>query len=550
MHILQALAQALRKARYVKDFESATKKPLPYQENLLLEIVRKNRDTEYGIRHRFGEISSIKDFQRNVPISSYDDLLLYIQKIKQGKPNVLTREPCILLGLTSGTTGKPKYCPVTESFAEDYKKNWEIWLYYASNEHPSMFDGKILSIVSPEKEGCVEGGIPYGSISGLMAEKQSRIIKSFYAVPHVVYSIKDYDSRYYAILRLALEQDVSFLITPNPSTILLLIRKAVQFRQDIIDDIRQGTLKEGLNIPENIRKEILRRTRPNRARAGFLAGLPADEFYPKRYWRKLALIACWKEGALPMYLRQFAKYFGSVPVRDIGLMSTEGRASIPTSDEGGEGVLAVTTHFYEFISTNKRHTKAARVLRCDELEAGKDYFIIFTTSAGLYRYNTNDIIKVVGFCNKAPVIEFLHKAEHVTDLAGEKLTEWQVVTAIREASRELKIPVDSFTAVAKLGKVPHYDLLMEFHSAFPKQTRRAFLARIDECLKELNVEYRRKRESERLGRPLLKIVAPGGWHELHKKRSIEGAHDSQVKIASLTDNQEFESHFRILETVT
>ena len=540
--LLNFLAQIDRKVRYVNSFEEATHEPRAVQEKLLLDIVRRNKDTRFGRMHHFSRIHGHEQYQRLVSLNRYEDLEPFIEEMKKGKNNVLTKDKVIMFGMTSGTTGRPKYCPVTETFAHDYRKNWEIWMYYASRQHPSMFDGKILSVISPECEGYTKGGISYGSISGMMAERQSAIIKSFYAIPHFVYSIRDYEARYYVLLRLAIEKNISWFITPNPTMILLLAKKAVEHREDIIRDIREGTLKR-LNISEQERQSIQKLLRPNRKRAEQLSKI--KEFYPCWYWPKLSLISCWTEGSLPIYLRQFSKYFAHVPVRDIGLISTEGRASIPITEERGRGVLALTSCFFEFMPIKN----AKRALMCDEIEEGKEYYLLLTNPAGLYRYHTNDIVRVSGFYHKAPVIEFRHKGEHITSLAGEKLTEWQVVNAVRRASKEINMPVDSFTAVAKPGNVPHYDLLVELHDEYDSKLEREFLHRTDVHLKEFNIEYRNKRESGRLGDPKLKIVRQGSYAELHKSKSIQGAHDAQVKIACLTEDSEFDKFFQTVKHI-
>jgi hypothetical protein len=520
--LLLAAGQAARWLFCVRAFEKASIDPIKAQEKLLMRLVAKNKATIFGRQHLFEGISSIADFQANVPLMRYKDYIPYIEQLKEGKQDMLTKESVRLFGMTSGTTGSPKFCPITDSFEDDYRRNWDIWTYYAYRDHPRMFDGKAFIMVSPETEGYTSGGIPFGSISGMIANHLSPIVRSVYALPYHIFTIKDYDARYYAILRLVAEKEISAIVTPNPSLLILMAKRFMANKDRIIDDIEKGTLSRDLKIDEVNRRLIEARLRPDPHLARRLR--KAERL--GEIWPGLSLVGCWKEGTVSAFLKELKKHYGDCAVRDIGLISTEGHSTIPVEDEGGRGVLALTTHFFEFMRPGSRET-----LTCDKLIEGKEYFLIITTSAGLYRYHTNDLVKVVGFRNKAPLIEFLHKGEHITSITGEKLTEWQVVNAVRRAAHETEI--NHFTAFAN-SRRNGYDLLME-HKGSP-----SFAKAVDSHLKELNVEYKAKRESGRLKPLILKEVKPGSYARLHKKKSEKGAHDAQIKIPALTDDPDFE----------
>ena len=147
---------------------------------------------------------------------------------------------------------------------------------------------------------------------------------------------------------------------------------------------------------------------------------------PKHYWN-LAFLANWTGGTMGLYLQEFPQYFGDVPVRDIGLLASEGRMSIPIEDGTPAGILEVNTNFYEFVPADEEPKTSKHVLRAHEVRPGEEYWILLTTSAGFYRYDIGDVVKVVGFEGQAPVIEFLHKGAHLCSMTGEKLSERQVV---------------------------------------------------------------------------------------------------------------------------
>lgn len=550
MRILQNIAQLIRRFRVVNKFKKATTAPLEAQKILLTELIKKNEKTFFGIEHNFSDIKNISDYQKLVPLRDYKELKKYIDKIKDSaKQNILTKENVNLFGITSGTTGEPKFLPVTKSFIWQYKDNWDIWTYSAFKDHPSMFDGKVLIMVAPEKEGYTKGGIPFGSISGLINNNQTKAIKKFFSLPYSVYKIKDYDAKYYTILRMALEQDISLIVTPNPSMILLLCKKIEEYKDEIINDIEAGTLSEKFYVEENIRSELKKMFKPNLKRGNELREINKQKghIYPRDAWKKLSLIGCWKEGTLPIFLMQFPEYFDGTPVRDIGLIATEGQSSITLSDDAKGGVLSVNYIFFEFIPVKKTDKE---IYLIDELSFDREYFLVITTKSGLYRYLTNDKIKVVGFYNKTPIIQFLHKGEHTASITGEKITEWQVVHAMRIASKAIDVPVASFTLCAQFGKNFRYDILLSLHKKCERQKLKNLILLFDGELKNLNIEYKKKRESERLDMPKIKIVREKEYEKLHRAKVNSGAHDAQVKITSLTDNPDFEKFFKIEKVIS
>jgi hypothetical protein len=111
--------QVFREMTHINRFRTALRNPLEAQTEKLLQIVRANADSEFGRKHHFDKINSIADYQRYVPTTTYESLLPYIEPMLQGQNGLLTTEPAIMFATTSGTTGKPKYVPITESHLKD-----------------------------------------------------------------------------------------------------------------------------------------------------------------------------------------------------------------------------------------------------------------------------------------------------------------------------------------------------------------------------------------------------------------------------------------------
>lgn len=535
-----------------KAFEKSTCDPIRAQEKVLLEYLHRNRNTEYGRKYGFSGIRSISSYQAIVPIVNFETIRPLIDRMTNGEQNILTKDKPIFFGSTSGTTNLPKLIPTTR-YSESKKREilW-LWSYYIARDHPEVVKGKVLAIISPEIEGRTPSGIRYGAETGHGYRSLPGPVRHLYALPPEVFEITNYDARYYTILRLAMESNISDVASLNPNTIILLCQKIPMWQHQIIDDIRKGTLQKDFEVPEAIRASIEKRLRANPERASALSRILDEKkaLLPKDFWLNMRLIECWKGGMMKLYLKELETYFGDTPVRDMGCLSTEARSSIPTSDEGSSGVLAISSNFYEFIPKEDMEKKERRALLCHELTEGKEYFIIVTTAGGLYRYNIDDIIKVTGWFNETPLIEFIQKGLSATSLAGEKLYESQLNDAVNRSLEKHGLTIEFFSAIAE-ARGKRYIFLVEFseRSVLSDEKKKVFLASIEEELLKLNREYDFTRKAQILNAPILKVVRKGDFEKYRAKRILNGAHEGQFKVAELTQDQDFEKNFTIEQAI-
>jgi hypothetical protein len=242
------------------------------------------------------------------------------------------------------------------------------------------------------------------------------------------------------------------------------------------------------------------------------------------------------------YLHQFPRYFGQTPVRDIGLIASEGRMTIPVRDGTPGGVLDTTSHYFEFIPEAEIDSPRPSVLAAHELEEGGKYFILLTTAFGLYRYNIYDLVRVTGFFNRTPIIEFLNKGAHFANMTGEKISEYQVTHAMSEALSEFDLSLTAYSLAPCWDDVqPYYGLFVE-RSDFTTTDHALRLAeQVDSGLRQQNIEYASKRHSQRLGPVRLELMAPGTWGEWdHRQMARRGGPETQYKHPALITD----SHFR------
>ena len=389
-------------------FEAATRDPEEAQARVLRTLLRDNADTVFGREHGFATIGSAAEYAQRVPIRDYEALRPYVGRITAGEPRVLTAEPPFMFTTTSGTTGEPKFIPVTAAWAHGMASLMRLWTFYALRDHPGMLGHRVLTIVGPATEGVTTGGLPYGAMTGLTYQRLPWLIRRQHALPYAAALIRDHETRYFVALRMALERSISSIGTPNPSTLLRLADIAARRGDEVIRAIHDGTL--GVTKVEpmlgtgvtglEIRAALAARLRPNRQRAALLAGVAGrrNRLVLGDCWPELSLVACWLGGSAGIQARHLEAHFGpQIARRDLGLVASEGRFTIPVEDDSAAGVLAVHSNFYEFVAEQDIDDPAPRRLLCHELAEGRRYYLIVTGANGLYRYDLNDVVEVRGF---------------------------------------------------------------------------------------------------------------------------------------------------------
>jgi hypothetical protein len=211
--------------------------------------------------------------------------------------------------------------------------------------------------------------------------------------------------------------------------------------------------------------------------------------------------------------------------------------SIPLADSTSAGVLDYYHHYFEFIPAEERESASPTVLEGHELEVGRDYYILLTTSGGLYRYDIQDVVRCVGFQGQAPLVEFLNKGKNFSNLTGEKISEHQTIRAVQKAFRELNLTIDTFTLAPVMEQQPRYILLVERHTHRGRAAELA--AKVHENLAALNEEYSAKCSSGRLMPIEVREVTIGAWAELRRERTSRRGNFEEYKHPCLVGDLGF-----------
>ncbi len=543
--VLGCVPRALARAE-ARAFLKKTADCRATQNDVLQSLLKLNSGTDFSRDHEIDGIKSYHSLKNHVPVTEYEYYEKYIERMKAGNHSALlgSDNQLLMFAMSSGTTSSSKYVPITKQFLEDYRYGWQVWGIHTLDDNQGVNCRKIVQLSSDYDRFRTEAGTPCGNISGLVAKVQKRIVKTMYTVPGAISKISNQDAKNYCTLKLAMGDDnVGMVMSANPSTLIQLAKIGDREKENLIRDISDGTLscKQDLS-PEvylRLKSKLMKR---NRKRAKELERIAEknDTLYPKDYWDGLQVAAVWSGGSAGAYISSLKDYYGDVAIRDHGLSASEGRMTIPIYPEQSTGILDIKSHFYEFIPEEDYEKENPETLLAHELSEGQNYYILLTTSSGFFRYDICDVVKCTGFYGTTPMLEFLHKGANISNLTGEKISESQVVLAVKECTERMRLKLRHYSVSPEWGDPPRYQILVEEDEIYSSEMGIALADNIDKHLQEINCEYLEKRRSGRLDPLNLSHVPFGTWDALAcSRQSGLGGCQEQYKHPCLVPDVNF-----------
>ena len=529
----------IRKKYYIP-FIKLTKNPEKNQWDLLKYILDLNKDTHFGRNHEFKSINSYKDFKNAVPINEYEDLRSYInQQEKTGEPYLNSQQP-VMYAQTSGTTGEPKNIPILKASIESYKQSQSLFSYTQYSYDKEVYSGKLLAIVSPDIEGTLSTGTPYGAISGLIYKSMPTLLRYSYLLPFEIFTISDYDLKYYLICAFALSsENITLIATPNPSTILRLKDIIDTSLENLLQDIESGNLSWIKEIDSEKKQRIISKFKPNKLRASQLRELKKKKgsLIMSDIWPNLRLITTWTSGNCSTLLPSLKAQLSSKSfIGEVGYMSSEFRGTVNLDIRNEIQVPTLNENFFEFVERDEWGSEGPVFLMLHEIELSKDYYIFVTTQNGLYRYFINDIIQVTGKYHNTPTIKFIQKGDGVISLTGEKLYEDQVNIAVLKVINKYNLKIKFYVMVA-------YSEELKYRLYIQQPFKSVYAQEIEQEISHLNIEYMEKRKSGRL-MPLEVICVEKGTAEEFKKYNLDkGQREGQFKLIRLLSDKDCDFDF-------
>jgi hypothetical protein len=445
-----------RGTRNVRDVQAA----------LLRRIVRRNRDTWFGRKHAFTSIRDEHDFQDAVPISTYDDYRPAIERIANGEQRVLTAEPVRLLEPTGGSTSGEKLIPYTAALRRSFQRAIRLWIWDLYVRRPAVRRGRSYWSITPLNNigRRTTAGISIGYESD--SQYLSRWEKSFVeqvtiAPPEIGNALSTAAAQYSTVFHLLRAQDLSLVSVWSPTFLIELFHVLDAYIDRLVSDVAIGRITfdagEHGNVPIPRRNYKPLVDRAEELRSIFCSAQPASNRI-RDIWPSLALVSCWADGPSLVHANHLRQYLADIELQHKGLLATEGFVTVPLLDCAAPA-LAIRSNFFEFVpATATSPTDGLRPLLANELVVGENYRVVLTTDGGLYRYQLHDEVEVAGFYNQAPLLRFVGKTDHISDIVGEKLHAAHVQSVLQRAFDELELRPTYSQLIARSGELPGYVL--------------------------------------------------------------------------------------------
>ena len=490
---------------------------------VLQEMLRENQDTEYGKTYGFSDIKNYADYKEKVPLIHYEDVAEQVERMYAGEENVLTAYPVKHFYMTSGTTGSRKRIPGTYKALKQYNNTTDR----INEEVAGLYGGKRLCIPiyrtdvdgEPEKDIFLTAAYARN-----IYELGFLDLDSFVGGKAMYFNTEPVEDFIYAKLFAALlSPDIISIESTFLYDQLLMFHYLEKNWRDILNDIQKKSIPESLVIPEDMRSVLLSLPVSEKRLADIREECEKGfTGIGRRLWKSLKVSLGISSKGFESEEKNLRAYLGEVPLYFYSYACSECNIGVPMALESYEYVLLPRCGFFEFIPYGERDTEPKPAT---ELTVGKEYELVITNWSGLYRYRTNDIIKITDYYGTLPVLRFLFRRDQLINIAGEKADTAMLQTAVSELEKELSVPLERFCFAADYETLPgRYLCFIEVREeglgdradAGPdsKEAGKA----LDEILAGLNPDYEDLRYNlKQIGEPEVIFIKRDSITELQKR---------------------------------
>jgi len=500
--LVNSIAAWFLKKRF-HQIELFLKYPNDVQAELLQTLVDTAKDTEIGLKYDFKSIKNYKAFSERVPISSYEDYQNTIERSRRGEQNIFWPTQIKWFAKSSGTTNaKSKFIPVSTESLEDchYAASKDLLcMYLNNNEHSQLFTGKSLRL-GGSKELYKENGTVFGDLSAILIDNMPFWAEFSSTPSNKVSLMSDWETKMQAIVDETINENVTSL-AGVPSWMLVLLN----------------------NVLETTGKKDLLEIWPN-LEVYFHGGVSFVP-YSDQY-----------KNILP---RKNFKYYEIYN-------ASEGFFAIQDQNNSSELLLMLDYGiFYEFIPMETYGTKNQKIIPLSEVEIDKNYAVIITTNAGLWRYKIGDTVR---FTSINPYrIKVSGRTKHHINAFGEELIIENAEDALKKVCQKTKAEIVDYTAapIFMNGKEKGaHEWLIEFKK--PPQDLNYFNELLDNALKSLNSDYEAKRYNNMtLNKPKINQARENLFYDwLKHKNKLGGQH----KVPRLSNTRDYLDELLDLDT--
>ncbi len=536
-----------------KKLEIYAKNANKVQQTLLKKLMKKNASTEYGKKYNFKEVKSIEDYQKNIPLTYYEDYSGYIQRMLDGEKGLITNAYIRRYAGSSGSTGKAKTIPLSAwsewvcqcfGFSAPLGCTWKYFKKQGRIMPPQR--GMLTAEVSCTK---LKNGKTMSCLSSIPWLNLKPLLPLFATSPQAL-QFTDDDTKmdsHYLKLRFALQRrDVSYLGTIFITTLESMFFYMEENWEMLCDDIEKGIINEKIECPPEMRAKLEKKLKPNPKRAEelrkeFRKGFDESPIVP-RIWPNISWSYGMGTGALAIYQKKLQRYMGKdIPVHYLGYVASEAMMAVPIELDSYEYVMLPQNGFYEFRPVESEGYD--NLLTIKDLEVGKEYEIILTNTSGFYRYRIEDVIRVTGFYHESPMITFCYRLNQIANISGEKMTQMAFDYIADKMCERLDELFIGYSIYADHSTSPgHYVMLIETANEVDISRQAEYAELFEEIFSE-NPSAECVFRNGSLGHCEVKFLRKGTYDDYRQLLKNRGANLNQVKPIKFIDNQERKDFF-------
>ncbi|MDA9216071.1 GH3 auxin-responsive promoter family protein [Flavobacteriaceae bacterium] len=491
--IVNSLASWFLKKRF-HQIELFLKYPIDVQNELLEHLLHTAKNTEIGKQYDFASISTYREFAERVPVTSYEDNHLQIERARKGESNIFWPTPIKWFAKSSGTTNsKSKFIPVSSDSLEHchYAASKDLLcMYLNNNPDANLFLGKSLRL-GGSKELYKENATVYGDLSAILIDNMPFWAEYSSTPNNEVSLMADWELKMQAIVDQTIQENVTSL-AGVPSWMLVLLN----------------------NVLESTGKSNLFEIWPN-LEVYFHGGVNFDP-YIEQY-----------NAILPKDNFRYYEIYNA----------SEGFFAIQDRNANKELLLMLDYGiFYEFIPMDTYGSASEKVIPLEQVQVAKNYAIVITTNAGLWRYKIGDTVR---FTSISPFrIKVTGRTKHHINVFGEELIIENAETALKQASKHTQCEIVDYTAapIFMEGREKGaHEWIIEFKT--PPKDLSLFTKSLDSALMDVNSDYQAKRFNNiTLNMPKVHVARQRLFYDwLKQKNKLGGQH----KVPRLSNKRNF-----------
>ena len=459
------------------------------QAKIFRELIKTARITEFGREHRFESINTHQEYRQAVPIREYEQFKPWIERIKEGKHNILWKGLPLYFAKTSGTTSGVKYIPISKDSISNHLNSARnaLLCYIAETGNLKFTDGKMIFLSgSPVLERI--GGIPTGRLSGIVNHHIPRYLRRNQLPTYETNCIEDWETKLDRIVAETIDQNMTLISGIPP------------WMQMYFDKLRERSGKSIIELFPNF--------------SVLVQGGVNFEPYRERL------------------MQSIGKEIDTIET----FPASEGFMAFQDS-RNEEGLLLNTDSgiFFEFVPATEIFSENPTRLSLSEVKTGENYAIILSTNAGLWSYNIGDTVKFVSTNPYRLVVT--GRIKHFISAFGEHVIGEEVEHSLMKAAAEEGVRITEFTVapyISQDGGKSYHEWFVEFDHE-PESIDR-FALRVDEHLRNKNIYYNDLITGNILSPLLIRKIRRNGFIDYMKSVGKLGG---QNKVPRLSNDRKF-----------